>query len=517
MKKYIKSLISVLTVICLAVSVFAFNVSAASVSVSGGAQYNVGQSFSVKVSFNADVMLYAVEADISYNSSVLRLDSVSGVSESDYNISGSKIKIVDTNFSANKQTKSSSYTLSFTAIAAGNSNVSASVSGSDGNSESKASGSAAITVVTPKPSSNANLASIKLSSGSLSPSFNANTTTYNATVKYNVDSITLTGAVADGGATYVGGGTFALAVGENQRVLTVTAADGTKKSYTVNIKRMTELETAEAEQAERDANPLLVIINNIDLTIVNDFSNLVIPQGFAQSTVERKGSEIAVLNDENGKYQLCWLTDTDGNGAWYSRDEEDNYKKLSYINANGKMYIVEDLAEYGVMPTGFKLSSCKVDETELEAIAYTDENLKDFYILTCYVDGATAYYRLDTVEGTVQRAADFTSALAFANNPDNTEKSSGVFAWFTDMNKTGKTVFVILAAVAVLIIALAVVLIVKLATSKQNSDFDTGEFITNANEFIMGDFDIDTPDTVEIPSNSDGIQSDITENSDEEL
>ena len=37
MKKFIKSFISVVTVMCLLISVFTFNVSAASVSVSGGA------------------------------------------------------------------------------------------------------------------------------------------------------------------------------------------------------------------------------------------------------------------------------------------------------------------------------------------------------------------------------------------------------------------------------------------------------------------------------------------------
>ena len=199
----------------------------------------VGKSFSVTVKFNADATLYAVEADISYNSSVLRLNSVSGA---DYNVANGTVKIVDDGFTATKPSKSSSYTLNFTAIAAGNSNISATVLGG-GEASSKATGTAAISVITPKPSSNANLASIKLSNGSLSPAFNSNTTTYNVTVKYGIDSINITGSVADGGATYAGGGTFALQVGDNQRVLTVTAADGTKKSYTINIKRMTEQET----------------------------------------------------------------------------------------------------------------------------------------------------------------------------------------------------------------------------------------------------------------------------------
>ena len=483
MKKTIKSFLSVITVFFLIISVFTFNVSAASVSVSGGGEYEVGKSFSVKVSFNADATLYAVEADISYNSSVLRLNSVSGA---DYNVANGTIKIVDDGFSATKPSTTSSYTLNFTAIAAGNSNISATVLGG-GEASSKASGGAAISVVTPKPSSNANLASIKLSNGSLSPAFNANTTTYNVTVRYGIDSINLTGSVADGGATYTGGGTFALQVGNNQRVLTVTAADGTKKSYTINIKRMSEQETAEAEQAERDANPLLVVINGVDYTIVNSFEGVAVPAGFTVATATRKDSEIAVLNDDSGKYQLCWLTDAAGeNGAFYSRDENDNFTRLVYVNANGKMYIVEELGDYGTLPTGFVLSQCQIDGSSVEAITYEDESLKDFYVLNCYVGAQTAYYRFDTVEGTMQRAADFDAALAAADAP--VEKSNGIFAWFINMNMTGKIIFIIMVAVAVLLIALAIILIIKIASASRNENFEENEAVSAIDDFVLSDF-----------------------------
>lgn len=484
MKKTIKSFFSTILIICLLLSVFAFNVSAASVSISGSGEYEVGKSFSVKISFNADDILYAVEADVSYNSSVLRFDGVSGA---DHNSSNGNIKIVDDNFSATSPSKSSSYTLNFTAIAAGNSNISVSMLGG-GDATSTASGAVAIKVITPKPSSNANLSSIKLSSGSLSPAFNANTTSYNATVKYSVDSITITGAVADGGATYTGGGTFGLNIGDNSRILTVTAADGSKKSYTINIKRMTEEETAEAEQAARDADPLLVIIDNIDYKIVNDFEGITVPAGFTQGTATRKEAEITVLNDDNGKYQLCWLVDVNGeNGAFYSRDENDNFTKLVYVNAGGKMYIVEQLGDYGVMPASFVLSKCTLDNTEVEAVAYFDEGLKDFYILNCYIGGTTGYYRLDTVEGTMQRAADFDAALIAAQTQVEPEQPSGKFAWFTAMNKTGKIVFIIIAVAAIMFTALAVIIIVKIASSNNNKEFNDGE-ISNANEFVLNDF-----------------------------
>lgn len=324
-KKTLKTLISIVIIMMLTVSVFAFSVSAASVTVTGG-QYNVGASVNVTVRFSADAALYAVEADISYNSSVLRLNSVSGA---DYNVGNGTVKIVDDGFTASKPTTTSSYTLNFTAIAAGNSNITASVLGG-GAATSRASGSATITVVTPKPSSNANLASIKLSAGALSPAFSPNTTNYSATVSYGVDSITITGSVADGGATYAGGGTFALNLGDNSRTLTVTAADGTKKSYTINIKRMTEQETADAEAAAREANPNLVVINNTDYNIVSDTALIAVPSGFVAATEIRKEAELPVIKDASGKYTLWYLTDANGeNGDFYTRDENDNFTRLN--------------------------------------------------------------------------------------------------------------------------------------------------------------------------------------------
>lgn len=488
MKKTFTKILSFLIIMAITVSFFAFNVSAASVAISGTGEYEVGKSFNVTIRFNADATLYAVEADISYNASVLRLNSVSGA---DYNVGNGSVKIVDDGFTATKPSKSSSYTLNFTAIAAGNSNISASLLGG-GEAESKASASAAVTVITPKPSSNANLASIKLSNGSLSPAFNPNTTKYDVTVKYSVDSISITGAVADGGATYTGGGTFNLDVGNNSRTLTVTAADGSKKSYTINIKRMTEQETLDAEQAARDANPLLVIIDGTDYTIVNDYANIEIPTGFTQATATRKESEIAVLNDATGKYQLCYLVDANGeNGAFYSRDGEDNFTKLAYINANGVMYIIEKLNIDKETPAGFTQTTYTVNGVEVEMVAYEDEQLSEFCIFNCYISGQSesVMYRYDTVEGTMQRAVDFTAALTAVevDAPVEQPKDTGKLAWFTNMNGTGKVVFLIIVLAAVIFIAVAVILIVKISSSGKD-DYNESYSSNSDSDFILNDF-----------------------------
>ncbi len=498
MKKTIKFL-AIIAIMSLLVGMLTFNVSAAASVTTGGGEYTVGQSVSIPIKITSDAPIMTAQVKISYNSSVLTLKSVSGA---EYTSGNGTINIVDDNFSnASKDVTTGSYTLNFTAAAAGNSNIAVNVSIADKNlSKSTASASAAVTVVTPKPSSNANLSSIKLSSGSLSPAFNSKTTNYNVTVKYGVDTITITGAVADGGATYTGGGTFGLQVGDNQRVLTVTAADGTKKSYTINIKRMTEQETADAEQAERDANPLLVVINNTDYTIVNDFTNISIPTGFTQGTATRKEAEITVLNDEHGEYTLYWLVDAAGeNGAFYTRDENDNFTRINYINANGKMYIIEEPEIDGYLPGAYTKSTRIIDGVEVKVYNYTDSELKDFCVVKCYVGGTRAYYQFDAAEGTMQRAVEFDLAVKRENaEPQDDEKTNtGKFAWFVAMSKTGKVVFIIIVFVAVLLVAVAILLIVKLASSRNEIFDDEEEYVPLLNnDFVIG-FSEDEPETVE--------------------
>lgn len=491
MKKFIKfSLVNLLTLISV-VGLFAFNVSAATVTVSGGS-YNVGQTVTVTVNIGNDTPITAAQTTVTYNSSVLTLKSISNVSSSDYTNNNGTVKIVDDNFStADKDVTKGSYKLTFTAAAAGNSSIIASVSAVDKNlSKSTSQASAEVVVTTPKPSSNANLASIKISNGTLSPAFNAKTTNYSVTVKYDVDAITISGSVVDGGATYAGGGTFGLQVGDNQRVLTVTAADGTKKTYTVNIKRMSEQETADAEQAARDANPLLVIIDGVDYTISNDLAGVTLPVGFTQGTATRKESEITVLNDDGGKYQLCWLLSADGVGAWYVRDENDNFTRLVYVAVNDKFYIVEELAEFETLPEGYEFSERTVDGFTLKAIAYTDENLSDFYILNCYTSGSSAYYRLDTLEGTMQRAADFDSALELMNKEPEPVQKQSFWQSFKDLSLYGIILFAIIGLVIATVIALIVIVIVKIVSSKSKKTFDESDGIMAIdNAFDLNAFD----------------------------
>ena len=126
-------------------------------------------------------------------------------------------------------------------LAIGNNVVSVKVTAQDGTTKT-------YTVsVTRAASSDATLSALALSSGTLSPTFDAATTTYSATVANATTSLTVTPTVNQANATVkvnataVASGSasapIALSVGANTITVTVTAQDGTTKTYTVSVTR----------------------------------------------------------------------------------------------------------------------------------------------------------------------------------------------------------------------------------------------------------------------------------------
>ena len=101
--------------------------------------------------------------------------------------------------------------------------------------------------VTRLASTNANLAGLALDSGALSPAFSSGTTSYTSGVPNTTNSLIVTATVADITATVaVNGipvtsgnpsGALGLAVGSNLIAVTVTAQDGTTKTYTITVTR----------------------------------------------------------------------------------------------------------------------------------------------------------------------------------------------------------------------------------------------------------------------------------------
>lgn len=413
----------------------------------------VGSNVTVTLRYNAGYKMYGINLTLNYNSSVL--SHVSGGTNS-----GSTVKIVE----ALSGETSKSFSITFKAIAAGSGSLSLSGEAS-GDSNGKATAGATVTVETQQPSSNANLGSISLSAGTLSPAFSANTTKYSATVRYSVDKVTISANAAMGDSTVSGAGTFNLEVGDNSKTITVTAASGAKKTYTVTIKRMTEEETAAADKEERDRNPYLIVVDGVDRLLVSDLSAMPAFYGYTLSSVERKGAQIGVFSDNAGKYQLFWSTDQNGeDGAFYIRDDGDNFTRVKYIKTGDKIYIVEPFEKDINVSEKFTPAKYEIGGESTECYKYADEKFDGFYVFYCYINGKSDYYTLDTAENTMQRLPAFISDdVAVQSN-----SSTGLIDKFNQLNTQAKIILLLLVLAAVLILVLVLLLIVKAATGRKD-------------------------------------------------
>lgn len=488
MKKTVKKSVLFLIMLCMFLSVVPFSVSAATASMSSGT-YKVGDKVSVSIKYTADQNIASVVGDLAYNSSVLQFAGISGVPAGDFSTSGSSIRFVDSAFSGTG--KSGSYTVTFTAIAAGSSSLSLSIEGGNDSQSFPASASSTITVKTPVPSANANLSSISVSNATLSPAFSANTTSYTATVKYSVDKVTIKATPADSKSNVVGAGTFNVAVGDNNRTITVTSEDGTKKSYQVNVKRLTQEETATLEQQERENDPLLAVIDGVDYHITTDISDKGTFEGFSANNIPYKNGEVSVLKTEDGEYALYYLTADDQSVAdWFYKDKNDEFKRLCYITVANRLYIIETPEDDFKTPDGYYETTYDLTMGSVKAFKSDDKTLKDFYVFYCYANSNRAFYSFDSKELTMQRVPNFgTNALKV-----DSKQKVGWLQKFDEISTVGKIILVCVFAAVVLIITLVVLIVLKFRAKAANEDLPLFTMGSSKNEFDMVNEDDDNFD-----------------------
>jgi hypothetical protein len=169
--------------------------------------------------------------------------------------------------------------------------------------------------------SDATLKSLYLSSGTLSPSFSANTASYTATVPNSVKSVIVYATANSTDATVSGAGEKILDVGTNTYTVTVTAKDGTVKYYSITITR-NSTDDAITEDTETTDEPTNYRYGDVKLSAwYNGAVDFVSDRGLMNGTGNGKFSP-------NGKLTraMTWTIiarmagiDTSGGDNWYSK------------------------------------------------------------------------------------------------------------------------------------------------------------------------------------------------------
>lgn len=420
----------------------------------------VNDSVTVTVTVNGSEAMYSTEFSVSYNPEVLRFESGDSAAGG-----AGVVKIAGLPAGAAKQ----SYSLKFTAIAAGSSTIQASGVAYYQSNEDSIGASATMAVSDAAKSNNANLKSLSLSTGTLSPAFSASKTSYTATVANSVTNVKVYATAQDSGAKVAISGESALKVGKNTRTVTVTAPSGAQKTYTITITR-----SEEEVDSEPEVDPHEVSLNGISYTVLSDISDITLPKGFSASEAEYNGTTVSVAKDGDSNYILYYLKSAEGTTAepYIFNETANTFERLKYVALGDKIYFLSEIPDDFIAPVGYYETSVKIGDFDVKALASSNSDYIDFYYVYCFYDGGYRMYCYDSKENVLQRAPSLKSAALVIEDDISQDKSFA--ARFASLSANAKTVVIGLFIAIIGAIALIVLLIVRFV-NKRNIEFDDYE------------------------------------------
>lgn len=326
------------------------NAASGTIGISSSSTVVVGNTVTVNVTLSSSTALGAWEFDINYDSSYLQLTSSNAENNGTYFVG----------YVTGANTKSKTYTLKFRALKSGTTNItvgSYDVYAWDESSMSISRSNKKLTLMTQEEleasySKDNNLKDLSVSVGeesyAIDPEFNADVLEYNVTVPTGTTMVNVNATKNDSTAIVDGDGEIEVTEGLNTIPIVVTAQNGDEKTYTliVNVE---------------DQNPINVVIDGKNYTVVKSATLLSAPSAFSETTVQIDGFDIpAFVNDAIG-YTLVGLKDEDGNVALY-RYLDGEYSL--YNEFNSKSYILVPIAfdkELDYIKTTVKINGVSMD------------------------------------------------------------------------------------------------------------------------------------------------------------
>lgn len=532
-----KKLQHVVLSFCLLLGLICYpNISASAASVSLGLssqEINIGDTVTVSVTVPESI---TATIDLSFSSNILSFSSASA----DVNANGSTIRM---NVGKYSLAAAKTVTVTFKATTSGSAGVSASVISAVDNStaeEVSLDGASVVisvanqvqepentttdtTTETPKSADNS-LSALKISSGTLSPSFQYNVTNYTVTVPYDVEKIVVSATPSNSKAvieSVTGNGTVNLQVGKNTIQIVVVAENGVKVTYTVVVTRSEqevsvdepsqtdsepedtpEDETSEDENRENNENDMLFVFqwNGLGLNSAESIPEEVVLTDFTVDTTIINSLEMPCLTFANADMTVLYLMDEEGTADFYIYDEASQsvYPFVKLLSENG--YIIVLHPEETNLPSMENYKACtlsiegkgvisayqfvsKEEDTTGwslgEKFYAAEPSATDFYLIYAMNNlGETGWYLYDFTEGTYQRYSG--SVLTSNENTqevvENTQEQENE-KLLAQLEQTQQKQMVILgiSGVAVVVLLILVVSLILKNRSKSQDEFDEYE------------------------------------------
>lgn len=496
-------------------------------SVSSG-EATQGENITVTVSMSSDVTVGAYDLALTYDANILEW-----VSGGDGGGGGSLRLYNDSNYAT-----SYTSTITFKAIGTGSTKISVVKQGDicdiDLNDLTLKAADGTVTVKAPSTaSSNANLSSLSLMavkadgwSGSvnLMPDFSKDVTSYQLWLGSEFSKLSVSATAEDGKAKIATSGTELTAGQDNTATVTVTAEDGTVKTYTiiVHVKaKPAENTTTAAENNNTDTpadsttapddnpqdtttgndNPAgpadrNVTISEKSYTVVDVPEDMELPEGFERKAVSWNGIEVMGASDQSGTLTLLYLNnnETSESRFYVYNSEKSSYTAFVSYTITQRSYVML-MADDDLMFEGEKAAeSKKLELTTLNIAdnyvdAYKLKNAENIYIVKAMNwDNKIGYYYYSSADGSMIPYYE-TAVKVQDNNPAQSVTNSA-----KESDKT-EVLFWIVVGLSVILMLIIVVLVVNVrrlsAKGREGGEADESDEFDEDDELDEDDEETD--------------------------
>ena len=356
-------------------------------------------------------------------------------------------------------------------------------------------GNSTVTINAPYTASgNNNLSSLSISPGTLSPGFSAGTTSYSASVSNSTTSVAVSAKAADGKAKVAVWGNTGLSVGNNTVTVQVTAENGSKKTYTINVNRAAGSTggntggNAPAPDDTPSPSPTATPEPQVTVTLPDDtqlpVSNqlpegVTLPKGFETSQLEVDGQTIPTAVHQDGGLVAVYLAGDEEHpaGFYFFNEKTREVQAMTQVAmSTGKLTLV-DLPQELVVPQGYTSTLMELGGQQHTLLVPDDTEEPNHYIVYAMdEEGKLGLYLYDVEQETFQRY-QFTqlgdAPLVLAEMEEQPQNEGFVFTLFGHEIRTGWSnsavsyLLVGVTALAVVLLVAVIVLVVCLVKARK--------------------------------------------------
>ncbi len=243
-------------------------------------------------------------------------------------------------------------------------------------------------------SSDASLSSLSVSAGTLDPEFSADVTEYTLNLPSDTETIEISAQAADDAASISGIGEQHLEPGTNDLNVTVTAEDGSTRTYAI---RAYVEETPEI-YLDYGEKRLGIIRNTDDVAAPAD--------SFEKKTIEIDGKEVSAWSSTLMNRTVLYLIDEESSERNFYLYDEESGKVTSIFRPMallGNMLFIVDIPENLQKRDRMTFAAVTVDEQELPGWTFDDPQFENYVLIYAMNEkGEMNYYQYEQTQNTLQ-------------------------------------------------------------------------------------------------------------------